>query len=218
MSSSKNKLYHSPTVRYVNRCVKNKLIIRLSFEEIMWYLQKIINTTVLSILCIIVFQHQILAQRDAFKKEDGDRMKKEAEALVLQYFEGLKEVGNPRNIYKQEDIDQMITNQFESASTPIYDDLSRGNANQASFNARVYLGRVAAWYKYGVTFNFNYRIDLLCPNSQENYYYVKVACKKTLRGELTIENEALNINEDSLDIYVKFQIEQNRPVLKYHLY
>ncbi len=165
---------------------------------------------------LFLYSHaDALAQ--SYTDSDRIRMRKEAEDLVENYEFGLNQLGDPSERarrWRLDDINNIISNYFESSEVQIYDDLSRSGLDSVYYSAREYLERVDELYQQGVDFEYNLRLRNPCFQKigDQNFYFVKAEVSKRLEGIL-FTDDAVNTNNDSLDIYVKFPILQNRPTL-----
>ena len=168
----------------------------------------------LTVLCIF---HIGFLKGQSYTDADRIRMRKEAEDLINLYEFGLNQLGsaNERDRrWREDDINNILTNYFEGSSVTIFDDLSRENADSSSYSAREYLEKVGELYSKGVVFDYNLIFKNPCFQKigDQNFYFVKAVVAKKLEGIL-FTDDAVNINTDSLDIFVKFNILQNRPSL-----
>ncbi len=159
----------------------------------------------------------LLSYAQNFTEADRLRMRRETESLLENYVFGLNQIGDASDRAKRwrdDDINNILTNYFESTEVPVYNDVERENLNNESFSALQYLQTIGRLYEQGV--NFQYRLNLKNPCFEivgdETFYFVKVEVSKLLTGILLTDN-AMNTNLDSIDIYVKYPILQNRPEL-----
>ncbi len=156
------------------------------------------------------------AQINTYTDAERSKMLKEADDLIRRYSANLNSIASATSEqFRNDDVDATLVYMFESSNTPIYDDLSRSNPEQKTLFARTYLERIHAYYPSGVKFEYSTNLKNPCYQKidNKNFYLVKAEVFKKVEGILDIDN-AMNINRDSVDVYVKFPILQNRPSLK----
>lgn len=160
----------------------------------------------------ILLQAQINTYTDA----DRSRMLREADKLVEDYKNNLNSIASATNKqFQNDDINKTLSSFFESSNSPVYDDLSRSNQEKKTVTVRDYLEGIPKYYPGGVKFEYSTNLKNPCYQriNDQNFYVVKAEVFKKLEGILGTDN-AMNINRDSIDIYMKFPILQNRPTLK----
>lgn len=180
-------------------------------------MNKKFQSILIGFLTTLCLSQGSLLSAQSYSDADRIRMRKEAENLINLYEFGLNQLGsaNERDRrWREDDINNILTNYFESSSVSIFDDLSRENADSSFLSAREYLEKIGEFYSKGVTFDYNLSFKNPCFQKigDENFYFVKAVVSKKLEGIL-FTDDAVNINTDSLNIYVKFNILQNRPTL-----
>lgn len=162
--------------------------------------------------------HFLSAQNANLSTDDGILIRKKVEGVLENYKEGLKLLGEPSKTSKtwiEEDIDNIINNLFVNRNVKIFNDLSRvRNADNELLSVGDYLSNIGVWYKDGVDITYNWNIKNPCElrDNDGSFFKVKVEIQKTLKGTYTIDN-GMNINQDSLDIYVRVPISQLHPKL-----
>ncbi len=176
-----------------------------------------LSLRVLWVLFILTYCPSLLtAQINTYTDADRLKMRKEADLLVSRYVFNLNSIGNTTNeVLRNDDINKTLETTFESSTVPIYDDLSRSNQGKVNLSARDYLERIYKYYPNGIKFEYSTNLKNPCYKriDDKNFYEVKVEVFKKIEGIMFTDN-AMNINKDSIDIYVKFPILQNRPTLK----
>ncbi|NJO03789.1 MAG: hypothetical protein HC880_20880 [Bacteroidia bacterium] len=133
----------------------------------------------LGILLLLPFVLPAQTYTDA----DRIRMRREAEETVKYYFFGLNQLGDASERAKQwreDDINNMLANYFESSNVPIYNDLIRNNRDSSFLSAREYLENVDKLYQKGVDFEYNLNLKNPCFQriGDENFYLVKIEVAK----------------------------------------
>ncbi|GAB4404984.1 MAG: hypothetical protein OHK0053_30690 [Microscillaceae bacterium] len=155
-------------------------------------------------------------QITTYTNADRIRMQKEAESLINQYEFNLNQIGAARNSLREDDINLTLSNVMASSDVLIYNDLVRQRRDSGSSfqEARAYLENIHPLYPSGVKFEYSINLKNPCYLRQgtETFYYVKAEVFKNLQGILATD-DAMHINNDSIDIYIKFPILQNRPNL-----
>ncbi|TAG88946.1 MAG: hypothetical protein EAZ20_07570, partial [Bacteroidetes bacterium] len=150
--------------------------------------------------------------------DDGLSIRKKVERVLTNYQDGLKllgEVSNTTKNWVEQDIDDMINNLFIDRNVKVFNDLSRvRNADNEYLGIGNYLGNIGVLYSQGITFNYGWNIKNPCElrDNEGAFFKVKVEIQKKISGTYSIDN-GLNINEDSLDIYVRIPISQFHPKL-----
>lgn len=158
------------------------------------------------------------AQTANLSTDDGISIRRKVENVLEKYKEGLKLLGEPSKTSRtwiEEDINDMISNLFINRNTKVFNDLSRvRNADNEYLNIGDYLSNISIWYRDGLDINYGWNIKNPCElrDSEGTFFKVKVEIQKTIKGTYTIDN-GMNINQDSLDIYVRVPILQINPKL-----
>lgn len=175
----------------------------------------LISIKFLSIILFMLFSPILRGQ--SYTDEDGIRMRQEAEELAKAYFYGLNEIGKVGNYaerFREDNIENFLTNYTESTESLIYNDLIKDNPDTSYITAREYVNLISELYPNGVKYTTTFSLKSPCYQQidDESFYFVKVEADKKLEGLLSTAN-ATNINRVPIDLYVKFPILQNRPTL-----
>ncbi|MCU0444799.1 MAG: hypothetical protein MUE85_07755 [Microscillaceae bacterium] len=179
------------------------------------FIQHIFKYLILFALAFGLQPTKVFAQTN---EETFRKMLDDAEKCVKNYVYGLNQIGKPEseNPFKLQDIDNCLKNYFENSNVRVYNDITRVKDNtNPNFSAREYLEKVMNWYTKGVEFKYNLaKPEDPCKQTDPNgdYYLVRVKVAKELKGQYDIDDGVLQ-NSDSLDIFIKFPIKQNRPYL-----
>lgn len=156
----------------------------------------------------------------SMSEDDRQKMKREAQNLVNQYFTDLNNITSgdeAMGIYRDEDINDAIGRYFYSPAVYVYNDLAQPKErDKDSMRVREYMETAYAWYPKGVKFDCSFNVKYPCPDTETRdnlrYYVVKVEVSKTLQGIYKFNNQ-LHTNNDALDIYIQFVVKQDRPKL-----
>jgi hypothetical protein len=170
-----------------------------------------------TVFFVLTFTWTASAQQNSYTDDDRKKMRKEVENSMGSYTLGLTMLGQAENPYREIDIDGLVKNQFLNADIKVYNDLSRTQEGTTeSLGALEYLQKIGQWYPQGIKIQYNYNIKDPCfrleTDGSGKYYEVKVEVGKKLEG-VYYQDNAVNENQDSLDIYFKFQVLQDRPNL-----
>ncbi len=160
----------------------------------------------------------VYAQKANISTDDGLSIRKKVEKVLESYRDGLKLLGEPTKTSRtwiEEDINDLVNNLFVDRNVKVLNDLSRvRNTDNEYLGVGNYLSNIAVWYSEGVDVNYGWNIKNPCElrDSDGAFFKVKVEIQKILKGTYTPDN-GMNINQDSLDIYVRIPISQFHPKL-----
>jgi hypothetical protein len=172
----------------------------------------------LALFAIAFWFNSTCAFAQSPNEETFRKMLDDAEKCVKNYVYGLNQIGKSEseNAFKQPDIENILRNYIENSNIKIYNDITRVKDNtNPTFSAREYLEKITLWYTKGVEFKYNLaKPEDPCKqnDSDGEYYSIRVSVAKELKGLYDID-DAIVQNTDSLDIFVKFPIKQNRPFI-----
>lgn|GEM_PF-894788 len=172
------------------------------------------------IFIAVLFTLPLFAGAQTMSDEDRSKMRHEAGSLVKAYYSDLNLITSDDETmkrFKEENIEDAIKNYFYSPVVYIYNDIAQKKERDAdSLRIREYLEKVTAWYPSGARFECNFNINNPCPQPETEgeirFFVVKVEVSKNLQGIYKFDNQ-MHSNKDSLDVFVKFVIKQDRPKL-----
>lgn len=180
----------------------------------------LVNLRVRHFIFFFCLLGQTVFGQDPYKDEDRIKMRNDAEELLKNYFFNLNQIGedNPTaRDFRGDDINTILSGNIENQSVQLYNDITRvKDKDRDYFDARDYLNKIGfELYKTGVQFNYiTLNVKNPCYESRvgDKYYFVKIEILRKLQGIYALDNGA-HVREDSIDVYIKFPILQNRPKL-----